>query len=106
MLINAVSTLQIEGLPGMNAQMERLLSAVVPTLKQLPGCLGYEFFRNPCHPHEWIITGCWASQQAMHQHFEAPSTKILIWATASKACAVRFASFDNTSNDLGSSYEH
>ncbi|RMR86250.1 antibiotic biosynthesis monooxygenase [Pseudomonas coronafaciens] len=65
MLVNAVSTLQIEGLPGMSTQLEKMLSALVPSLGELPGCLSYDYAQTLIRPQDWIVMGRWSSQLAM-----------------------------------------
>lgn len=92
MLVNAVSTLEIEVAEGHEYRLERCISDWIARLEILPGCLAYGLTRSARHPKIWLLSGYWDNREAMLAHFATVELNSLIWLLGRQTLGVRFTS--------------
>ena len=62
----------IHGIPGKEKDLEtHLLSLTAPTRAE-KGCLTYDLYRSPDHPHEFMRFEMWESTSALEAHKQTP----------------------------------
>jgi quinol monooxygenase YgiN len=63
---------RIHGISGREADLEQhLLSLSAPTRAE-PGCVVYDLYRDPAHPHEFLRFEIWTSAAALEAHKQTP----------------------------------
>ena len=93
MLINAVSTLEIEIAEGNVSALRCCVANYISRFEKLPGCLGYGLTNSALHPNLWLLSGYWENKEAMRAHFIASEFNALIWMIGRRSLGVRFASY-------------
>jgi quinol monooxygenase YgiN len=62
----------IHGLPGREAELEAHLRSLAAPTRAEPGCLAYDLYRSPEHPHEFMRFERWESAAALERHKQTP----------------------------------
>lgn len=93
MLVNAISTLEIEIANGHERAFRGGLRNYISGFEKIPGCLAYGLTTSAKHPKLWLLSGYWDNREAMHTHFATAEFNSLIWMISRRAVGVRFTSY-------------
>ncbi|CAM3059569.1 hypothetical protein BZK31_12030 [Pseudomonas floridensis] len=69
MAITSINTLEISFSERPDHHIETVLLNHIEQLKQSPGCLSYSLSQRMTGPTCWIVTGYWANENQMFDHF-------------------------------------
>jgi quinol monooxygenase YgiN len=93
MLINAVSTLEIEIAESHENALKCCVSHYISGFEKVPGCLAYGLTKSAQHPQLWLLSGYWDNRETMWAHFGAKELDSMIWMISKRALGVRFTSY-------------
>ncbi|WLG98849.1 antibiotic biosynthesis monooxygenase [Pseudomonas beijingensis] len=93
MLINAVSTLEIEIAECNVSAVKYCVENYISRFEKMPGCLAYGLTNSALRPNFWLLSGYWESKEAMRTHFAASELNAMIWMIGRRALGVRFSSY-------------
>ncbi|MCB2250310.1 antibiotic biosynthesis monooxygenase [Pseudomonas chlororaphis] len=87
----ASNNVRIRAAQGRADELGEQLNQLLATLRQAPGCLGYELRRDHLDPQRWSVHGQWRSAAEMQAHFNLPAAQGFIDLLARRlACALDF----------------
>jgi len=92
MPIVAINTVHIR-LSHVEGETRDILQALLLTLRESPGCLGYGMTPGLDDELCWILSGHWASQAEMTEHFSSPQMVSAINLMLALRAHLGFASF-------------
>ena len=92
MLINAISTLEIEIAESHENALKCCVFNYISTFEKMPGCLAYGLTQSAQDPTLWLLSGYWDNRDAMLTHFTASELHSMIWMISQLALGVRFTS--------------
>lgn len=61
---------------GRSAELGQRLERLLQPTRATPGCLHFALQHSQCDEHLWLISGFWASQQAMAVWFDSPVMQV------------------------------
>lgn len=61
---------------GHSAQLGQRLERLLETSRHTPGCLQFALQHSQCDEDLWLVSGFWASQQAMAAWFNSPVMQV------------------------------
>ncbi len=62
----------IHGIPGAEDDLKAHLLALAAPTRAEPGCIAYDLYQSPQHPHEFMRFEIWASPEALETHKKTP----------------------------------
>ncbi len=62
----------IHGIPGAEDDLKAHLLALAAPTRAESGCIAYDLYQSPQHPHEFMRFEIWASPEALEAHKQTP----------------------------------
>jgi len=67
-----------EARPGREAELKRLLLALLAPTRQEAGCLNYDLHISPEHPAKFLFHENWAGKELLEAHLKSPHLAALL----------------------------
>jgi quinol monooxygenase YgiN len=99
MLINAVSTLEIDVAQGSKDDVKHCLSQFTACFDKTDHCLSYTITPGTEPRGLWILVAYWSSPETMISEFDGEELSALVWALGKLALSIRFSNSPSVLGD-------
>jgi quinol monooxygenase YgiN len=73
MITEAINIIEIYAVRGQGQALESPIAALAKELQSAMDCISYHATRSPANADLWIVSGQWASEVAMEEHYKHPA---------------------------------